>query len=404
MAMMTGHLLLVGAICVLWCGAVFGHAMDDYCSEGGGNGLRHTSNSGNEGVSIKADCGLLSARVGLINAVEAGEKDGEGLSGGTGPLEKTKETLQDNKLENKTLGKEATGSGGGGVAVQPPAALPLGSGGSDTEEQRQSEQLDTKGKEAGGKGDEKDGKTTESQQKRADQPSSSGSDGPQGGKEPNLKEKSESTESSVDTPTQEDEVETEETNVSEEETGGDEENNNNVALTVTSESQAKLKGTQTATPPTLPTTQVNERSRTEDLGHVQQPKGVQSDIESNSNSQTEGAAPITANQHNEPSADHAGSRPPSPTANGDAANNEADKSTEVSTPNNDPAADGTGTREEKQNENREANPKESVPATNATTAATGDSDSSTAVPHTTFPLLLLLFVACAAAASAVVAA
>ncbi|KAF8301017.1 Mucin-associated surface protein (MASP), subgroup S059 [Trypanosoma cruzi] len=68
---------------------------------------------------------------------------------------------------------------------------------------------------------------------------------------------------------------------------------------------------------------------------------------------------------------------------------------------NDPAAEGAGTREEKQNENKEANPKKTpVEATGmkTTTATPADSDSSTAVSHTTFPLLLLLLVACAAAA------
>ncbi|EAN97037.1 Mucin-associated surface protein (MASP) [Trypanosoma cruzi] len=35
MAMMAGRVLLVCALCVLWCGGVFGRAMDDYCSEGG---------------------------------------------------------------------------------------------------------------------------------------------------------------------------------------------------------------------------------------------------------------------------------------------------------------------------------------------------------------------------------
>ncbi|KAF5218328.1 Mucin-associated surface protein (MASP) subgroup S100 [Trypanosoma cruzi] len=402
--MMTGRVLLACALCVLWCGAAFGHAMEDYCSEGGGNGLRHTSNGGDDGVSLKADCGLISTRMGLIKAVEAGD---DGIDENGNAVLENKDKSQHGSVLAGTGGNETPGQkgvkGAAGAGLPP---SPSGPGGSDTEEQRQPEQLDTKGKEAGGKRDEKGGEATESQQQRADQSSSSGSDGPQGGKEPNLKEKSESTESSVDTPTQEDEVEAEETNVSEEETGGDEENNNNVALTVTSESQAKLKGTQTATPPTLPTTQVNERSRTEDLGHVQQPKGVQSNIESNSNSQTEGAAPITANQHNEPSADHAGSRPLSPTANGDAANNDSDKSTEEGIPNNDPAADGAGTAEEKQNENKEANPKErSVEATamKTTTATTGDSDGSTAVSHTTSPLLPLLVVACSAAAAVVAA-
>ncbi|EKF99552.1 mucin-associated surface protein (MASP), putative, partial [Trypanosoma cruzi] len=58
-----------------------------------------------------------------------------------------------------------------------------------------------------------------------------------------------------------------------------------------------------------------------------------------------------------------------------------------------PAADGAGTAEGKQNENKDANPKE-TPVTAAAmkniTATTGDSDGSTAVSHTTSPLLLLL--------------
>ncbi|EKG02342.1 mucin-associated surface protein (MASP), putative, partial [Trypanosoma cruzi] len=78
------------------------------------------------------------------------------------------------------------------------------------------------------------------------------------------------------------------------------------------------------------------------------------------------------------------------------------------TGDDDPASDGAGTREEKQNENKDANPKETPVTATAmknTTATTGDSDGSTAVSHTTSPLLpLLVVVACAAAAAAVVAA
>ncbi|RNC32744.1 mucin-associated surface protein (MASP), partial [Trypanosoma cruzi] len=57
----------------------------------------------------------------------------------------------------------------------------------------------------------------------------------------------------------------------------------------------------------------------------------------------------------------------------------------------DPAADGAGTAEGKQNENKDANPKETpveATATKTTTVTTGDSDGSTAVSHTTSPLLL----------------
>ncbi|PWV01846.1 Mucin-associated surface protein (MASP) [Trypanosoma cruzi] len=402
--MMTGRVLLVCALCVLCCLSGFGAARDNRCSEGGGDVFTHTmKDGGNDRVRLKADCGLLSTRMGLIKAVAAGDD---------GRDENVNAVLENN--DNSPRGSVLAGTGditapgvkgvkGAEGAGLPPS--PSGPGGSATGgEQRQSEQLDTKGKGEGGKRDEKGGKAAESQQQRADQSPSSGSDGPQGGKKLALKEKSESTVPSVDTPTQEDEVETEEINVPEkEEPGGDEGKNSNVALTVTSESQAKLKETQTPTPPT---TQVNERSRTEDLGNMQQPEEVQSDIESNNKSQAEDGASIAANQQNEPSADHAESRPPSPTANGDAANNDSDKSTEDGIPNNDPAADGAGTREEKQNENKDANPKETpveAAAMKNTKATTGDSDGSTAVIYFTSPLLLLLVVACAAAAAVVAA-
>ncbi|KAF8300188.1 Mucin-associated surface protein (MASP), putative, partial [Trypanosoma cruzi] len=89
--MMTGRVLLVCALCVLWCGAVFGHAMEDYCGEGGGNGLRHTSNGGDDGVSLKADCGLLSTRMALIKAVEAADDGEDGSIDAS--LEKTEKSL-----------------------------------------------------------------------------------------------------------------------------------------------------------------------------------------------------------------------------------------------------------------------------------------------------------------------
>ncbi|EKF28349.1 mucin-associated surface protein (MASP), putative, partial [Trypanosoma cruzi marinkellei] len=158
--------------------------------------------------------------------------------------------------------------------------------------------------------------------------------------------------------------------------------------------------------PQAPTSHVNGPSSPEKLRSVQQPQGVHSELDPNNNSQTGSGTPITINQHNETSADHAELKPPSPTANGDAANNETDKSTEEGAPNNGPAADGAGVREEKQNENKESTPKEvPVEATvmkNATTTTTGNSDGSTTVSHSTSPVLLLL-VACAAAAAVVAA-
>ncbi|RNF05009.1 putative mucin-associated surface protein (MASP), partial [Trypanosoma cruzi] len=136
------------------------------------------------------------------------------------------------------------------------------------------------------------------------------------------------------------------------------------------------------------TTQVNGESSPEALGDVKQSEEVQGEKDSNDNPQTKSVASIPANQQNEPSADHGESGPPSPTANGDAANNDSDKSIEDGISNRDPAADGAGTAEGKQNENKDANPKE-TPVTAAamknTTATTGDSDGSTAASHTTSP-------------------
>ncbi|EKF28773.1 mucin-associated surface protein (MASP), putative, partial [Trypanosoma cruzi marinkellei] len=155
--MMTGRVLLVCALCVLWCGAaVFGHAMDDYCSEGGWKVLRHTSNGGSDGVSPKADCGVLSTRMGLIKAVEAAEAGEQELSGASpdAPEYKSKETSPNNKLGNNTEGNVAPGSGVDGVARQhaaaaAPAALlqkPEGPGAGEV--QGETEVLDRKANES----------------------------------------------------------------------------------------------------------------------------------------------------------------------------------------------------------------------------------------------------------------
>ncbi|KAF5217987.1 Mucin-associated surface protein (MASP), subgroup S100 [Trypanosoma cruzi] len=412
--MMTGRVLLVCALCVLWCGAVFGHAMDDYCSEGGGNGLRHTSNGGDDGVSLKAECGLLSARMALIKAVEAAEGKQE-LRGPEPPQDKSRVSSPDNKLGNNTQSTGAPGAGGGGVAGQHEAELPPKPGGSDTEEQvRKLEVMDTSGgKVAGDKKDHEDGTAPDSQHQSVDQlsssSSSSGSSGTEGVKQPSLKENSEISETSNSRPQEEEEVlpsesdspeeEAEVTILSEQETEEvvkkkeDKKNAINEAPTETPGNPTNNAELQTAT------TQVNGDSSPETLEDVQQPEEVQGEKDSNNNSQTKSAVTIAANQHNETSADHGESGPPSPTVNGDAANNDSDKSTEDGTPNSDPASDAPGTAEGKQNENKDANPKETpvtATAMKTTTATTADSDGSTAVSHTTSPLLLLV-VACAAA-------
>ncbi|RNC56404.1 mucin-associated surface protein (MASP) [Trypanosoma cruzi] len=195
--MMTSRVLLVCALCVLWCGAVFGHAMDDYCSEGGGNGLRHTSNGGDDGVSLKADCGLLATRMALIKAVEAADEQEMGVPG---PSQDTGEPLQ-----NDTEGSAAPGPGRD-VAGPAEAAIPPKPGGSDSGGQEEKpEGLDANGgKEADHKEDRNDSTATGPQHQSVDQSSSfsssSGSPGTQSGEEHNLENTSKSDESSDDSP------------------------------------------------------------------------------------------------------------------------------------------------------------------------------------------------------------
>ncbi|EKG03744.1 mucin-associated surface protein (MASP), putative, partial [Trypanosoma cruzi] len=101
-----------------------------------------------------------------------------------------------------------------------------------------------------------------------------------------------------------------------------------------------------------------------------------------------------------------GQEQPSLSSAAEGASNITNPNSTPTTGDDDPAADGAGTAEGKQNENKDANPKETsvtVAAMNTTTAKTGDSDSSTAVSHTSPLLLLLLVVACAAAAAVVAA-
>ncbi|PBJ77230.1 mucin-associated surface protein [Trypanosoma cruzi cruzi] len=400
--MMTGRVLLVCALCVLWCGAVFGHATEDYCSEGEGNGLRHTSNGGDDGVSLKAYCGLLSTRMALIKAVDAAETGQELSVVPDPPQDKSKVSLPNNKQSTG-----APGSKGDSVAGEPEAA-PLGSGGSGTGGQvRKLEVVDKSGEEVADTMDHKDGTATGPQHQRADQlsSSSSGSSGTEGVKRPSLRANSESNEALDDPPQEEKDLrgesdsregEAEELEKKEEDNG----NRNDKALTDISENPAKHTEVQTTT------TELNGQSSAEALEDVKQPEEVQSEKDSNNNPQTKSVATIAANQHNEPPADHGESGPPSPTENGDAANNEADKSTEEGMPNSDPAADAAETRDEKQNENKDANPKETpvtATAMKTTTATTGDSDGSTAASHATSPLSLLVVVACAAAAAVVAA-
>ncbi|KAF8303662.1 Mucin-associated surface protein (MASP), putative, partial [Trypanosoma cruzi] len=181
--MMTGRVLLVCALCVLWCGAVFGRAMNDYCTEGGGNGLMHKSNGGNDGVSLKADCGLLSTRMGLIKAVEASDAGPE-LGVVPDQLEKSQDKEKSSK--DKTSRSGASGSDGDGVANQPAAPLKPGESGPGGQERESKVSDPNVRKEA----DDRNGSLSESQKLRTDQSSTTGGPGTEDSEEPALESNS----------------------------------------------------------------------------------------------------------------------------------------------------------------------------------------------------------------------
>ncbi|EKF98917.1 mucin-associated surface protein (MASP), putative, partial [Trypanosoma cruzi] len=114
--MMTGRVLLVCALCVLWCGTVFGDARDNRCIEGDGNVLTHTHNGGNDGLRLKADSGLISTRMGLIKAVAAEEGGEEELeSVGRASPDSLLAVTEDNEAPGPKEGK------GAAVAATPPS-------------------------------------------------------------------------------------------------------------------------------------------------------------------------------------------------------------------------------------------------------------------------------------------
>ncbi|ESS60352.1 mucin-associated surface protein (MASP) [Trypanosoma cruzi Dm28c] len=128
MAMMVpGRVLLVCALCVLWCLTAFGDATDNRCVEDDGNVLTHTHNGGNDGLRLKADFGLISTRIGLMKVVEAGER--EDLESDNASLDSVGGKLPQGSVlavtgDNETPGqKEAKGAAGAGL---PPSMPGLG--------------------------------------------------------------------------------------------------------------------------------------------------------------------------------------------------------------------------------------------------------------------------------------
>ncbi|EAN95997.1 Mucin-associated surface protein (MASP) [Trypanosoma cruzi] len=150
-----------------------------------------------------------------------------------------------------------------------------------------------------------------------------------------------------------------------------------------------------------------EKLSSEDDVPEQTSQGVNDGVEPNNDSQKKENVSVTLKERNGESDGDSESTQTRPLAVGDASNMDAERGTEIGLPKNNPTANNAVTEGAKRGDNKHSTRKETpVKATAITndTARTGDSDGSTAVPHTTSPLLLLLLVVACAAAAAVVAA
>ncbi|EAN88646.1 Mucin-associated surface protein (MASP) [Trypanosoma cruzi] len=127
---------------------------------------------------------------------------------------------------------------------------------------------------------------------------------------------------------------------------------------------------------------------------VPQPEEDSVSMKPNKDLAEEDIATTVDTDQNETSSGRAESTTTTTLVASDNANNEADRSTGEGIPNNTPDSDVSGT-EERRDENKYNNTKETrvqVADIKSVTVASGNSDSSTAVSHTS-PLLLLLVVA-----------
>ncbi|PWV02220.1 Mucin-associated surface protein (MASP) [Trypanosoma cruzi] len=144
----------------------------------------------------------------------------------------------------------------------------------------------------------------------------------------------------------------------------------------------------------------------QDVVLVQQSQGVHESKESNNNPRDPASASATANQLDATFNGHGEPAQTTSSTKSFFESNDANSGTEEGITKDDPAADGAGTNDTKNSQNKHDNTKETpvqATAMKGATATTGDSDGSTAVFHITSPLLLLLVVACVAAAAVVAA-
>ncbi|KAF8303903.1 Mucin-associated surface protein (MASP), subgroup S074 [Trypanosoma cruzi] len=422
--MMTGRVLLVCALCVLWCVTVFGIARDDRCVEGDGNVLTHTHNGGNDRVRLKVGCGLFSTRMGLINAVAAEDDSGNGIS-------------------NAVLdGKEKTAPGPKGVkgaagAATPPSPSGLGVSGAGAET-GQLPAADQKGNEKNNL-DPGSKEATDSQDQTTDQLSSpSGSTPTRSGENPSSKDTDDINQLPKGTETKGD-ADRQDKNGSDEaveEEDGDKnkgkKQEKNTLQPETQEGQHNGGGTPPSLPALLPppipsggpapSLSESEGSPPTEPKNSQNPKKVTNEatpsgptMESKASEPPSGDATQGQHSHDtdteDPTKNAATGSPAEPTSSSTSASGSGDHVQNKADEDDAQSSEGQHDSLETGNTNVVPTLSEAAPQTTKTTTATQtnhttnaqNSDGSTAVSHTTSPLLLLLLVVCAAAAAVVAA-
>ncbi|ESS61824.1 mucin-associated surface protein (MASP) [Trypanosoma cruzi Dm28c] len=411
--MMTGRVLLVCALCVLWCLTAFGDATDNRCIEGDGNVLTHTHNAGNDGLRLKADFGLISTRIGLMKVVEAGER--EDLESDNASLDSVGGKLPQGSVlavtgDNETPGqKEAKGAAGAGL---PPSMPGLGVSGTG-DENRQSLNAGQEGNEQNSL-EPKKKEPKESQDQTTDQlPSSSGSTPSLSGEKPSSKGNSEITQLPKETVTKGD--------VDPRNNSGDDEEREEEETRGESEEEKAQTGSRESqnngetTPPLLPSSEGKGGPKVDQESSQKVIKVTNEATPSGSKMESEAPEPpsgdATQGQHShdtdtENSTKNAAAGSPaepttSSTSTSDSGDHVQNKADEDDAQSSEEQHDSLETG----NTNVVPTLSEEAPRTAETitaaringTANTQNSDGSTAVSHTTSPLLL--FVACPAAAA-----
>ncbi|KAF8304101.1 Mucin-associated surface protein (MASP), subgroup S074, partial [Trypanosoma cruzi] len=412
--MMTGRVLLVCALCVLWCGAGcgFGDARENRCIEGGRNFLTHTHNGGNNGLRLTADCGLISTRMGLIKAVAAGD-DGRDETGNA-VLEKTVKTAPGGEAAGSEDNEAPGAKGGNGAAGAEKTSLPASgpgvSGASD--ETRQSPVAGQKENKEN-KVDPNNNATNKSQDQTTDQLSSpSGSTPSPSGEKPSSMGTSDvkqlPTEALTKGVADPRNKSGDDKKRDEEETGREKEKNELQPETQERGNNAEVPQSLPAQPSGVPA----PSSTAGEGGPAAEKENLLKLTKMESEAPEQPSGDTTQGQHShdtdteDPTKNATTGSPAEPTTSststsgsGDHVHNKADKDDAQSSEEQHDSLE-TG------NTNVVPTLSEAAPQTAETitaaqtngTATPDDSDGSTAVSHTTSPLLLLLLVACAAAA------